>query len=379
MGDAVHSQTGASSSSRWMNCSGSVNLIRKHGLKSESNDFADEGTAAHSVLNDCLLERSEAFEKIGSKILVGEKEWVFNAEMADGVQMALDHVYDLMDRLHDLRPDLLPEVRLQHPKETGLYGTSDVVLHVPHTLLHIMDFKYGAYITVEPDESQLIYYAYLAILLLKYEGVVTLTIIQPRAFHPDGPVRSVQMHSDEILEWGEKQLIPALRRTEDDKALLHVGDWCRFCPANTSGMCPALNKTVTDIDTSVDTAGITDAALAEMLTKAPVIRKFLSNIEAEAFSRAKRGIKIEGYKLAKRRADRIFRGEAESELVEVYGEDAYEKKLKTPAAIEKMPGGKDIVSRHAFSPDTGLTLVPVSDKRKAHEPTWESFGFVKMS
>ena len=55
----------------------------------------------------------------------------------------------------------------------------------------------------------------------------------------------------------------------------------------------------------------------------------------------------------------------ESALDAKYGEKAYEPAaLKSPAQIEKLPGGKALIAKLAYKPDTGITLAPEDDNRE---------------
>ena len=57
-----------------------------------------------------------------------------------------------------------------------------------------------------------------------------------------------------------------------------------------------------------------------------------------------------------------------------FGDDAYTSpELRSPPQIEKLEGGKKFVSRWAYSPDLGLTLAPLSDKRPRARRTMEDY------
>ena len=59
-------------------------------------------------------------------------------------------------------------------------------------------------------------------------------------------------------------------------------------------------------------------------------------------------------------------------IVNKFGLEAYsEPKLKTPAQLEKMSGGRDFAKMWAYKPDAGLTLAAESDKRVEVRPNIE--------
>jgi len=49
----AHSPIGASSAERWINCPASVRL--SEGCKKPAGIYAEEGTAAHSLCEECLF------------------------------------------------------------------------------------------------------------------------------------------------------------------------------------------------------------------------------------------------------------------------------------------------------------------------------------
>jgi Protein of unknown function (DUF2800) len=74
-----------------------------------------------------------------------------------------------------------------------------------------------------------------------------------------------------------------------------------------------------------------------------------------------------------KKANRVWRKEAEFFLYEEYGDAAYNTSLKTPAMMEDLPDGKKFAAQYAYSPDAGLTLAPSSDKRVEVKSSLELF------
>ena len=60
--DRAHSELGASSASRWMNCPSSVALSRD--IPDTTNAFASESTCAHELCDIALNEGKDAVEYI---------------------------------------------------------------------------------------------------------------------------------------------------------------------------------------------------------------------------------------------------------------------------------------------------------------------------
>ena len=93
-----HAELGASKIDQWEGCAGSIALSQ--GAPRESSKYADEGTAAHKLLqlvldgidNDAIVN---AGDYLGLTIVVGEREFVVDDTMVGHVQHVVDTVYQL--------------------------------------------------------------------------------------------------------------------------------------------------------------------------------------------------------------------------------------------------------------------------------------------
>lgn len=364
----AHSKIGASSSHRWIACPGSVALSAD--IPDESSEFAREGTAAHELAAECLRHDQDAWEHAGRAIKVEGDEFTVDDEMVAGVQVYLDAIRrDLTE--YETGNDGEPVVFIEHQFHLAdlhpdLFGTADCAIFFPAWgLLRVYDLKYGRGVVVEARENpQFLYYA--AGVVHKISGDhdiehVETVVVQPRAEHRDGPVRRWGLTIDSLGDWVASTLVPAAKRTSEPDAALEPGDHCRFCPAR--AICPKLAAEFDSIDPGAKPTSLSDEELAERLAKASVIRKYISALEDEAFSRISAGKKVPGFKLVPKKANRVWKDGAEDALLKKFGEEAFDKKLKTPPNIEKLRGGKKFVSEHAYKPDTGLTLAPEGDNR----------------
>ena len=83
-----------------------------------------------------------------------------------------------------------------------------------------------------------------------------------------------------------------------------------------------------------------------------------------AFDRIQGGGKVPGRTLAKAKANRTWKDEAETAAKEQFGIHAFTvPALKSPAQIDDLPLGSSFTARWAAKPDAGLTLVRDSDAR----------------
>jgi hypothetical protein len=365
-----HSPLGASGAERWINCPGSVSLSA--GITDEDdNEFSGPGLAAHSLAADYLKPGAgEPWQHIGQKI--HGHEFVADKEMADAVQ-----VY-------------LAAVREKHPERNQgnswierhfacptihkyFYGTADFV-HLADDTLHVWDFKYGVGIVVEVERNpQLMYYACGALEdLMLWDKVdkVVLHICQPRAVHSSGPVRSWEISTDELADWLEDELIPALDRALTSRETAS-GEQCRFCPVRRYA-CPQHQKDAEEAEKlmkEIENGGVeklSNDQVSRFLDLLDVM-KIAGKAAAEtAVARLQSGQEIAGRKLVKSKSIRQWKEEAEPELKAEFGPQAYTTpELKSPAQIEKLAKGSAFAARWAFKPDNGYTLAKGADTRAA--------------
>jgi hypothetical protein len=380
----AHSITGASGAKRWMNCPGSIPLTLSLGEKGKggTSEPAAEGTCAHEVLANCLTDQREPWEFIGTTMQVDGYEFIVDDEMTSAVDVALEHIRHLLE-LHGEKANSVEWVKVfveesmrhsEYPED--LFGTTDFALLVKHVdgtyTLYIVDYKHGIGVIVEPTSEQLFYYANLVLNNLGPDEApddwsvieVVLTIVQPRAPHPKGPIRTHRCNGQDLMDWYRESLEPALLRTKEPDAELKVGEWCGFCPAKK--FCSAQKTGVEEFDTDTDPVKLTAEQIGELLDRKSAIMKYFAELEKLAFDKASRGETIPGFKLVRKRANRTWKAGVEKILLEKFGDSAYtEPKLLGPPGIEKLPGGSKFVAQYAFTPDTGLTLAPITDKRTA--------------
>lgn len=360
MAEPVHSPLGASSASRWMTCPGSVSLIKLLGLGSEDSEFAAEGTAAHDLATVCLRTSEDAADRIGEY----HHDRFVEPEMAEHVQLYLDHCRELMALAPDFGAWI--EHRVAHMEHQLLFGTLDFAVYQHETeTLHIRDLKFGAGIAVEADTPQIKYYGFAMLQTPGLDGVrsVSAGIVQPRAHHPDGPIRLCTYQADDLHAWGNDTLLPSMKRTDKDQGL-DPGSHCRFCPARF--ICPALQGIFQALATTLpaSTKHIPDEMLGLAWRMIEPARIYIKALEAEVFRRLEQGTPVAGLKLVDKYADRVYRDGAEAALLAKFGKKIYTSKLKTPAQIEKLGAdAKALVRQWAYTPKTGQTVAPASDRR----------------
>lgn len=383
-----HSVIGASSAHRWFECPGSVAMIKK-APPDPGNEYADQGTAAHWVLEQCLTEKGgigDPYSYVGEEAPNG---FVLGKADCKAVDEALEFIEEEMPKFDFIHTEIRFKIDHLHP---GLYGTCDIALvNEDLSSLLIIDYKHGAGNLVHVKENkQLLYYGLGAINYMadKYEGLIDIlgwgnvfkkvevAVIQPRCDHEDGPYRKWEVEG-EYLDFFAKLLKDKAKATKSPKAKLSAGKHCKWCPA--VAICPQFTTNLQEI-ARVDFDDVTpDVPLVEELSpekiekiltfEAPITAWFKS-VRAHAQRMMEHGESIPKHKLVKKKANRKWKDEDEAGnvLLRILDEDVvYEQKIMTPAKAEKALGKvyKGEIDGLYFTPDSGTTVVADTDRRQA--------------
>lgn len=386
----VHSRLGPSSAHRWLHCSGSPNLIAKLGLNSEDegSEEAARGTVCHEISAECLLEDKEPWEFGGQVRKHGPYSFTVDGEMAAQIETCLAYVRSVFKQYEPMGAVMHVETRVYSELDPEAYGTADIRIEVPGLCIIIIDFKYGV-VRVEPNDEQLKEYGYMAYERRgdKMRGageprMIQTIIAQPRLPNPNDYFRDAKFTPKELEDWFVKTVIPGMQETRDPLAPLTMGDWCKFCPANTAGRCPAVFADVEALPVAAHPSTFTAAQLGELRKKKKTHEKFWAGIDKEVFSRMKdKGEQIPGAKLVHKQAHRTWKDKVQLDdpnnpgevlimskdeyALQHIGEAAYEPaSLRSPAQMETLPGGSAMTAIFAFKPDTGLTVADENDNRE---------------
>ena len=309
--------------------------------------------------------------------------------MAEAVQVYLDAVREVAKR-----GELVIEHRFNldwlYP---DMFGTNDASVAEPYGELHVFDYKHGKGVAVDVVENpQLMYYGLGACYGEDFSNIV-LHIVQPRAPHRDGPVRSWRITQAELIEWGKTKLLDAAKAVEDHSAPLHTGEHCRFCPA--LAICPEVRRSAFEsaivlfdddvmpvASEKIDLPDITTlppAKLASLLDVLDVIEPWFNSVRGHAKTLRERGVEIPGYKLVDGKGTRKWADEslATSRLVSLLKQDAYkpfviltvaqaEAKLKEVKGYTKKEAKEELADLVTIS--RGTNLVKASDPRQEINP-----------
>jgi Protein of unknown function (DUF2800) len=376
--ERTHAQWSASGTARNWTCSGALALGTLAGPEKES-EHAARGTAAHTVAERCLRSGADGISMLGETIKTKEHEIVIDEELANSAQEFVDYVrkqnYDqvMIEQTFSLSA-------INPPFEAG--GTCDAVgLIFEKRLLEVPDLKNGMGVVEVNENKQTRTYALCALLGLPIEvtrriDFVKSTIVQPRAPHKDGRIRSETFAVADLLEWTvdllgrmklSRQAFDEFQTLGGNKILFE--EWsekwlttgqCKFCRAE--GFCPKLRKEalarvpavaakwfeeidLVQPDLSNTPRAASPEELARFLDGFEMLESWIKAVRAYAHSQAENGVEIPNYQLADKIGNRAWQDETQATLslrntLGLTKEQVFEEKLRSPAQIEKILGAK---------------------------------------
>lgn len=370
MSELLHSHLGASSAHRWMECSGSVTLAKEMEPADDYSDdpsYRSEGTAAHAVATECLLNGCDTWEVANE---------IFNGYIASVLD--LDHIQTYVDHCRSVTKDA-DESWIEHSigekvedrPHPAFFGTADYAV-LSATDLNVVDFKYGAGVSVSPVENpQCLYYAYGVLLDIKRAGEhrldpefpVRISIVQPRVAG-EASIRPWNTTVGAVFKWAREILLPKMFEAEKT-TVFKAGDHCRFCPAKVA--CPLL-KGMFAVASAVNTRWLKDAnwySLGQEYAMIGAVKKYIKAVEEETYNRLMAGRPVDGTKLVQQRANRVWKDGALETLDMIFGALAMtEPQFKSPAQLEALgEQAKEYVKEWAYIPQTGFTVALADDKR----------------
>lgn len=426
-GDRLHAVLGASSAERWMNCSASVHLSKKAPRRPTSSFAQEGTAAhelAEMTLRmdvhpsffegQVITTRGEILEELPDEIDPENLAFEIEADMIDAVALyhtTINEQYEFLRSVYGVDPIRFLEKSFNLSRlYPGMFGTNDYGLFVVGEMLIVIDYKHGRGKVVEVSRNaQLLYYALGAILEIckktrHFPKTIRIMIVQPRAAHRDGPVRYEDYTLAEVQEFA-KELVRKAKETERTDTKPVAGPWCQFCNAN-GATCHAVAEEARELVMTDDTFGdLTDeerglpsltvqeavertvalpGGLSRALTLAPMLDAYVRGVEAFAQHELENGRSIRDasgnktHKLVRKRSNRrlkrevMMEGEARltADLIQekiadgtITEGEAYTRKLKSPAQLEKTKLGKTFVAGLTEKPPGGLTLALIDDNR----------------
>ncbi|MEM0949566.1 MAG: DUF2800 domain-containing protein [Pseudomonadota bacterium] len=415
MAPNTHAEYGASGAKRYLECPGSIGLSRSLGPQPrKSSEFAAEGTLAHAIAETCLLTGKKPHDFVGETRTCEGYTFDIDDEFADAVKVYVDYVNGL--RLFGAEVHL--EVAVDPSWAFGgaaqglppTFGTADTLAYLPdERSLHIVDLKFGRGVVVEAEGNPQIRYYGTGGLGAKVFQVlngkplaqmvdrVTLTIVQPRAWHAAGPARSETLSVRELTDWANDDLRTGIERAEADNGqTFKPGSWCQFCPAfahckarrdHAAAMATDLaaaafgGKPLENVDpkkvpaaVQQHGANISPEDLSALLDKIALWRPWVKAVEDYAEDLVSNGGNIPGYALRPTTPRRHWQDDDEDKMrsriafeTPLRIGEVTERRLLSPAKVQKKIGKKKYdahVAQFVETRSTGMKLEPEDDPRR---------------
>lgn len=259
------------------------------------------------------------------------------------------------------------------------FGTLDCFLYDQYTRkLFIWDFKFGHGVVEVFKNWQMICYAAGLFDELPIDGhedqrtTVHFRIVQPRAFHRDGPIREWS-----VPAWKLREEIHELRQNAaialGNESVTRSGNHCRYCSARHS--CRAaldagikfyeLATEPTPLDLSPEAVGTQLAIVQRAHDQLGYVR---TGLEEQAASLIRGGKNVPGFTLESGIGREKWKESPKSvkALGEMYDVDLDKHALVTPNQARELGIDKDIVTLYTERPRKGMKLV-ADDGTRARE------------
>lgn len=366
------------------------------GMPDTSNEYSDEGTAAHHLGSECLEDGVDCSDYEGSVILVGHDsatgwdgaKWDSTtvpktfatrrtyeaATLAKDVQVYVGAVrdriafYGLLGASVDARYE--QRVNIDHiTHEWGAQGTADVVLVVTYpdgsTLVEVGDLKFGRGVQVDAAKNkQLMVYASGAIRMLRDEWTpvgevpptvhrVSLVIYQPRLDPRPSEYEMDTAELDAFIEEARARADEALMMYRGNKPAEYSPgeDACRWCKA-----LPTCTAATTAVIETVDAGfDLIDAkseevpkaiprmpvTLGQKLRMVPFLELWCKQVRAEVGRALFAGENVPGYKLVEgKRGNRQWTDQVATEelfkRMRLTLPETHKIELRSPAHLEEL-------------------------------------------
>ena len=365
----------------WMNCAASPALSAKYPpVEGELSEAALEGKAIHYVAEQMLKAFKGSNEAPLFTDLVGSfspQGLIITQEFFD---CAREYVNDVVGycNAHSLLPQLFVEQRVDLSNIIdGQHGYIDVAVHDrANKKIIVWDLKTGHRIVDPVDNWQLIIYAaairhLIGDLISPHEWQfysIELRIVQPRAYHRDGIVRTWKTGSvimtDRIEKIREQAVI-----ARSDSPLCTTGKHCNDCPGN--GHCDAYQRVIYDgvdyvmslmsHDLSPHELGIEIKLLRDISDR---VKNRLVGLEQQAIAACKSGQNVTGYTVENAYGRTRWRKDTPTDeiimMADLMGVDVRKPvELDTPNQVMKKGIDESVIKAYIETPSTGLKLVPV--------------------
>ena len=330
-----HAALQPSSSYRWVECAGSVKAEQQY--PNVDTDESREGTAAHEVCEAILNGEYATRPDDGTIASNGE---LITEEMIDGAAM---YVADIREAMSDDGWIGIAEHRVPINRVSlHNWGTCDYrALNARKMHIIIWDYKFGHGVVDIYNNWQMIEYAIGCVdeamnsnALFVDKVTIEMRIVQPRAWHPDGPIRSWTLKGEDLRGMANRLKYQAELSMTDD-APTKAGPHCDYCKARLN--CDTNRENAYRIASTAQRLQLHDLTPVEASTELSILescRKMLDDritiLSAEAMHYVEMGIPLPFHQMGNGRGSKVWNAPVEDvlEIGDMMGCD-----LRKPVAL----------------------------------------------
>lgn len=355
-----HSFLPPSGASAWSKCAQWPKMNEM--FPQDDSPASIEGTAAHWVGWEMLAGKTPAE---GSSTPKGV---IVSGEMLDGAELLCETISKRV------KPGLIPHVEEHvsipsvHP---DCFGTPDVwAFDFSEMRLDIIDYKFGHRFVDEYFNPQGILYTLGVVEKIKPSLIgspeyltVNFTIVQPRCYHQESPVRTHTFKFSEITDHERKLAVAAiLAYAENPTATTNRA--CGDCPGRHA--CSALQEaaySVAEYSNDRQPHNLTPAAAAlelHMLERAhEILEARVDGLRELTLANLKAGAPIPYYRIGEGRPRQQWNIPISQVITigQMFGKDLAKPGVITPSQAKKLGLDEDVVSGYSFTPNGSLKLV----------------------
>lgn len=346
-----------SGSAVWLACPMGLTMQNRYGDRYPAGAAAEEGTAAHWVLEAASPSTAAHCPAIGDTAPNGVS---VTAEMIGHASEALKYAFGL-----STGGELHMEKRLvmKLPNTPNTVGTADIIVLPPDgKTVHVIDYKYG-YTHVPADAPQLKIYGIAARQTFQRESV-HLHVIQPRDYTAK-PIRSHHFTPAEQNDFCA-QVAMALKLAASPKPVAIPGSHCNRCPGR--GQCEAVRGwSMVEEHAGTDLQLTPEAVAAELhlaRRQAELAAARVKGLEDEAAHVLRSGGLVPGWSMQSKPGREQWTDEQPVlSLAEGFGllDTVSTRKLITPNQAIKAGLPAELVRMHTTRPQGEAKLVPTGE------------------
>jgi len=364
-----HSFLSPSNAEQWVNCPGSVQLNVLTPPK-PSDPSASEGTVVHDIAAEMIngITKARLPGRTSSALWDTVRDGVLiNKEMIDAALMYAKYIEPIIQSTRVFGgPNISIENRIEIPDiHSTCFGHCDFWLYDAELdTLHVIEFKYGHGVIEAFENWQLLTYTNgIFTHLGLVPSQVFLTVVQPRAPHRDGPIRTWTINFPPDLDVYFERLKTSAADVMSADPKTVTGSHCRYCPSIlTCDSSRNASFNAVDIVGSLGACATSEDSLwyelyiLERAKKA--VEHRVTALRTEVESKIRSGVRVPRYKMTDKYSHPFWSIPHEQvlQLGQSHGIDLSVPKTLTPMQAKKEGVPEELIQAFSRTEKRGVKL-----------------------